>query len=625
MSAWPHHGARAVQFRTAFARACSMLLILLLAGAIQSCGRGPADGTPTPTSAVRVESTAVTLPASSPAPERTPSPLSSPSPLAAPAIVEVIELGGPAIPGRNPLAVVASSERIYVANEGSRNVAIVQDGRVVTALALGQGPYRLATDTANGTVYLAAEIGRSIYVLEEDEIADVWPLAVAPTAITVSDGQVWVGGADGTIHRLDARSGQSLSTDGPLEDGMIVDLVSLESGRVVAATFSQVHLYAGPSAGIYGSRSYAGYRAIAAAANLVYVCAYDRVTGTTIVEELDGTSLALQRSLTVADDAAAIAFDARRDHLFVSGSVSNRVELIDMARGVTLASAIAGLSPQRLAFDTAADQVIATYYESDTLATFAAGELSLVELVPLTLRVTALAPGHASQGVIAGLNTGSGRSLTDRGQSVMLTGVGYPGGLVWLPNGAGLAVLDRAAAQVVVLDDDGVITLQVDTARGLESLYVDPVAGNLYAGDTIVSLDTGATASMGMPADPAVGSPVQVLRDTRRNRLYAVALNGIPGSNGGYVAYRQDGSNWETTGVPGRLSVLDIVYDQETDRFFAANGQMGVYGIQVYDPETMRELHYLALQAPPVAMLLNGPYHHLWIATLVPATGSTLA
>ncbi|MFO7697964.1 MAG: hypothetical protein R6X16_12520, partial [Anaerolineae bacterium] len=156
-------------------------------------------------------------------------------------------------------------------------------------------------------------------------------------------------------------------------------------------------------------------------------------------------------------------------------------------------------------------------------------------------------------------------------------------------------------------------------------LYVDSVAGDLYAGDTVLSWSTGTTRSLGMPADPATAHPVQVLHDTRRNMLYTVALNETPGSNGGYVVYRQEGPAWETARVPGRQSVVDIIYDEEADRFFSINGRMGEYGIQVYDPESSRELHYVPLQAQPMAMLLNGPYHHLWVATSAPATGPTPA
>ncbi|MFO7698501.1 MAG: hypothetical protein R6X16_15290, partial [Anaerolineae bacterium] len=465
-------GTRRLHSLTPVARTWSILLLLLLAAAVQSCGRAPADEQLAPSSTVLVEPATATLPTADGTFEPTAAPSASPSPLASPAIIEIFDLGGPTTQGRNPLAVTLSAGRIYVANEGSRNVSILQDGRVLQALPLGQGPYRLATDTASGRVYLAAETGRTLYVLEEDEIADIWPLTLAPTAVTVSDGQVWVGGADGSIVRLDARSGHMLSADAPLEDGMVVDLVSLEGGGVVAATFSQVHLYASASAGVEASQPYAGYRTVASGGDRVYVCAYDRATGTTLVEELDGASLARLRSVTVPDDTAAIAIDALRDHLYVSGSVSNRVQLIDLADGAVLASVTVGLSPQRLAFDGASDRLFATFFGSDTLVSLAAGDLTLVDVVPLTLRVTSLAPAEKA-GVYAGLNTGAIRSITSHGDSLVLSEVGYPVALALLPEGGGLAVLDRAASEVVLYDSVGAVVLTTDTTDEPRGLYVD--------------------------------------------------------------------------------------------------------------------------------------------------------
>jgi hypothetical protein len=115
---------------------------------------------------------------------------------------------------------------------------------------------------------------------------------------------------------------------------------------------------------------------------------------------------------------------------------------------------------------------------------------------------------------------------------------------------------------------------------------------------------------------------VQVLRDTRRNVLYAVAQNGVPGSNGGFVVYRQDGSAWSDEIVPGRLSVLDIAYDDATDRFYALCGHMGEYGVQIYDAAARQELTYIRLANPPSAMLLNSAQHHLWVATVESPEGS---
>jgi DNA-binding beta-propeller fold protein YncE len=602
------------------------LVALFLVALLVGCGRASPLKSQAPRAPTRPV-VAVSPKASSTAtrpPTETPLATETHPVLSAPAIVEVIDLGGPAPPGHNPSALAVAADRIYVANEGSQTLSIIQDGAVQTALAIGQGPYRLWSDALSGRTFVAAEASKAIYVLERDEIVDVWPLTLAPTALTVGGGALWIGASDGTIVRLDLATGRLLSADAPLEDGMVVDLLALASGRVVSATYSQVHLYDGADTGIIASRPYAGYRTAAAAGDTVYICAYDRVTALTVVEELDGTDLKPLRTVTVADDVAAIAADATHGLLYTAGTMTNRVESIRLDDGYVMAGLAAGLSPQRLVYDRASDRLYVTYSESDSVGVFAGQTLDLLGTVPVALRVTALAPAEIGQGVYAGLNTGEVHLLTEEGDRRLMDGTGYPVELLPLPD-AGLAVLDRASGQAWVFDGDGHATRTASTEEGSGGLYLDTATDQLYAGDAVLSPRAVITESVRITAGESEYPPVQMLRDTRRNVLYAVAQNGVPGSNAGFVVYRQDGSAWSDENVPGRLSVLDIAYDDATDRFYALCGHMGEYALQIYSAADHKEVAYIRLAMPPAAMLLNSPQHHLWVATSESAEDSGAA
>ncbi len=618
--------ARLLSRRRARRTAILVLLALTLVMApLLGCGR-ERGGADTPAASTAGTMTAADTPmAIGPTATTVPEPTATTAALTSPALVGIIDLGGPAVHGRQPLALAVYGPLVYAANEATDNLSVIRNGRVENVLALQPGPYHAASDAESGRAYLSAEQARVIYVLEAGEIANIWPLAFAPTALTVAGGTLWVGGADGTIARLDAISGHLLSTDPPLSEGMIVDLLSAGSDGVLAATFAQIHLMSGADATITDSQPYPGYRTAVAAGDAIYVCAYDRGSGTTIVDTLDSASLLLRSRLTVADDTVALAVDAAADRLLVAGNVTNQLSLYDLTNGNLLASTHAGLSPQRLVFDPATQLFYALFFESDTISAFDSETLRLEQTVPLTLRVTSLTASESSEMLYVGLNDGTVRTLGPRGEATILAGTGYPSALAELPDRRGLAVLDASREDLVLYDAGMQRTLSVSAGGAARGLYLDTASDSLFANGTRLALSTGSTDDIRFSASQPESGPVQVVRDTTQDILYAVALNGLAGSNGGYVVFRQEGARWVETGVPGRVSVLDIVFDQDTDRFFSTNGQMGTYGVQVYDTRLGQEIHYLPLEAPPVALLLSSPYSHLWVATAVSASAATPA
>jgi len=608
--------------------ACVCTVCLLLGTAL-GCGRAPAEVEPTPSPTIAAQPiTAVSSPAAATReipPTREPAATAT-APLA-PAVQEVIDMGGPATAGRRPLSFALSEGSVYVANEGTSNLSIVRDGQVQMAFPLQPGPYRVAASPVTGRVYVAAEAGRTIYVVESDEITDLWPTESRPTALTVAEGILWVGNSDGSITQLDALSGDRRAVLAPSAEGMIVDLVDLDGGSVLAATYQAVHLLRESDMSTVAARPYPGYRSAVAAGGAVYVCAYDRASGHTIVDKLDATTLHLLDSVTVADDVAGIAVDARLERLYTCGTVTNRIEAIDLADGRVVAAVTAGLAPQRVYLEPATGILYATCFQSDTLIMLQGSDLQPVEIVPLALYVTALTPS-ASGGLYVGLNTGAVRLLTQDADRILYDGPGYPVALAEVAEGLSLAVLDGAASQVMTLDEDGQLTFTLPVAAVSEGLHLDAKARVLYAGNAIVPLEAGSPEYLRIVIDQLSTEPVRLLRDPGRDMLYAVADNGIPGSNGGRVVYRREGNSWSSSDVPGRLGVLELVYDETTDRFYSTHEHMGEYGLQIWDANERRELLYVELDASPVALLLNTSRHHLWVATTTPESptepGSTL-
>ncbi|NLT72951.1 MAG: hypothetical protein GXX94_01975 [Chloroflexi bacterium] len=587
------------------------ILLVLLVASLAGCSQE----TPSIPQTLSVSTETMIAATASPSPVSTEpaSPSVTPYPLA-PVIAEVIDLGGPPSPGRNPYSFALAGERIYVANEGSYNLSVIEQGEVASVIPLGAGPYRVVGDPSADQAFVAAEASRLIYRIESGEIQDIWPQSQAPSAAALSGDTLWVGYADGSIRTLQAADGQAITVLPPRRDGMIVDLLALGGGRVAAVSFSHVHLYEPFGTEPVVSRAIPGFRSATVAGGTLYACYYDGDSGTTHIQEISGSGLEPGRTLSVPDDTLGIAIDAQRDLLYVSGTVSNAIQMLDLDSGEILASSVVGLSPQRLLLDQAARSLLATCYDGDSLAVLNAGDLATQAAIPISLRVTAMAASEDGQTLYVGLNTGEIRAVMPRGETRLVAQSGYPAAMHALPEGS-LAVLDRASAQVLMYSMDGELFAAYPASRTTRMLFVDTATDTLHAGDTAISLRSDTAEVSSVIAGDASTAPVQVLMDTRRNRLYAVALNGLPGSNGGYVAYWLDGIAWREAEAIGRLGVLDVVYDEITDRFFSISSHMTEHGVQVTGADSGQMLHAIPLEVAPQAMLLNAPLHHLWVAS----------
>jgi DNA-binding beta-propeller fold protein YncE len=528
----------------------------------------------------------------------------------APALIEVIDLGGPAIPGQNPLAIATLGTRIYVANETSHSLSLVQ-GDSTQVIELGEGPYHLAASESTGLLYVAAEASRMVYVIRGNVTTNSWPLNHAPTALALAQGTLWAGTSTGEILRIGTDSGLVLETIEATAGGMIVDLVPLADGDILAATYSGIHLYGATRMEPRASRSYPVYRTATADEQNIYVCAYDAESASAMVEILAADDLTPSGRWSVADDTTSMAIDSARGRAYFSTNISNQVHLVDIDSGSVLASAVVGLSPQRVVYDEIRDRVLVTNYESDTLVILDS-DLALLEVVPLAYHVTSLGIAERD-GLYVGLNTGEIKSLNARGESIGSFAVGHPAALALLPDDT-LAVLESAGAQLVLFDGEARRIHSSVTGADPQGLYYDAAHETLYAGDVALALPSLTSNVVSIPAGEGSVPPLKVFRDTRRDRLYAIAWNGTPGSNGGYAIRRHDGASWNSTlPAPGRLSVLDALYDDDADRIYSISAHMGEYGLQVADAETSQELYHIPLDARPRALVLDAPLHHLWV------------
>jgi len=129
------------------------------------------------------------------------------------------------------------------------------------------------------------------------------------------------------------------------------------------------------------------------------------------------------------------------------------------------------------------------------------------------------------------------------------------------------------------------------------AVAVDAGAGRVYAGDAILSSDSSTpTRALALPAGafPA-NMPVQIEVDPVGEHVFAVAHNGIPGSNGGMIIYVLDAGSGEVLDVRlGGLSTGTLALDIPRRRLYTTAGRYyqaehTLYDIDLDTLATLRE------------------------------------
>ncbi len=538
-----------------------------------------------------------------------------------PGLIEVIELPGPPAPGLGPGALALVKGQLYTANEESRNLSFIEENAVSRTLPLEQGPYQLVPDAQRERVYVLNQFGHSILVVQDAEQVARWELPFEPTAGTVLGEVLWVGGMAGQLVRLDVATGAPQTPDPPDMEGMIQDLTAV-GDRVLVGSHQELALYDAQSLERLASQPINGYRTLAVTDDMLYLCTDDLTTGASWLERWDLGALAALARLEVPADAGALWVNQEGTRAIMAGVTSHRLYLLDLATGALLGETVAGLAPREMLYAADMDRLYISQGESHTVAVVSPEDLGLIEVIPLALQITALAAGPEPGSLLVGLNTGEIRLLRRQGAaSIWQVGV-FPSEIAYVPALNRIAVVDRAVGELVLLDQ-GHVARRYPTGPNPQGLFVDALHQALYAGDLRLYWSTEALATMHIPAGlDETYPPVGILRDTRRDRLYAIAWNGIPGSNGGYRIVGEESGVWnEKLPAPGQLGVIEAVYDARTDRFYSTYAHMGQFGLQIAEGETTEEVAHITLDRYPQAMILHAELWRIWLA-LPAAAGS---
>lgn len=528
--------------------------------------------------------------------------------------------------GRAPNALALVGERIYVANRDSNNIGEIRQDRVQSFISLEANPNALVPDPAHNRIYAAYYETPTLTLIENDRVVKNVTVGGRVNALALDRNDLFVAlDNDAIIERYDAstltKQAQLKLSDGFGVSDVIADaprnrLYAAVYGKIFAvdlSSFRELFMLDAPYL----------YSKFAVNPNdgSIWAGAYDEKTlrAYVIGYSTDGKEIA--RTYVGSDLRAAAFDDANR--LYVLDRFRNQVYVLQTPRAGVLATIGVNEAPSAALFDPARKIVLVTNEDSDNVSVIDAVTSKLVNTIPLANRITALAANPAGQRVYA-TNAANNTLYAIEGIKIVAQA---PTG----PNPVDLAFDSEAHRLYVANSGDGTLTVVDEktfeivatqfVTNFLSTVAVDSLNVKLFAGSAILDPQTFAQQDTFFARGLTLNSQTSAQYERANpvlKKLYAVASNGVPGSNARVTLYRFDYSNFGESKMlgsknGGNTSALAI--DPSTNNVYAANTHPLAYthGLDVFDAQD-NLVQSLALGSHTPALAVNPTTHHLFLA-----------
>lgn len=525
--------------------------------------------------------------------------------------------------GRGPRALARLGETIYVANGSSDNIAIVRDRRVRAFIPTPNVPYVLLADSARAHVYAGTYASRTLSLIEKDVVVKTVELSGAVQALALAGDTLYVGlGNSATIEVRDAATlGKksavklskgfdvlNLAVDVPrqrLYATVYGYVIALDLDTLKEQSFFEVpslfHSFSvNPNDGTLWAGAYRDKEARA------YLTAYDA----------NGKEL---RSVPLESDLQQSVWDAA-GRIYIPSSFRNELYVVEGASARVLATVHVGLEPMALALDETNHLLYVANFSSDNLTLIDTERLAYVGVIPVAMNLKTLVANEARGRVYAASASTDSVYVIEGGQVAREITVGRnPVDLARDPKTNRLFVASSADGMLTVVDEN---TLTISATKFitnyLNTVAVDASSNRLFAASAVLKLDTLEQEGVYYARGMTIGS-LSASRYTRvnpaRQKIYAVASNGVPGSNGRFILYTFAESNLAASKNLGGGNVTALALDPTTQRVYGASTHPMAYihFLDVWDADDNR-LAELPLMAYTTGMAVNPRTHHLFLA-----------
>ncbi len=536
---------------------------------------------------------------------------------------KVLDLPGE---GRAPSALALLQKNMYVANRASANIGIIADDRVRAFIPLGVNPSALVADATGNRIYAATYETPTLFLIENDRITKQIAAGGRVNALALDGDMLYVAlDSEAIIERYDANSltkkDQLKLAQGFGVSDLVVDkernrLYAAVYGKIVAldlAAFQELFTLNAPY--LYNKF------AVNPADGSIWSGVYDDQSSRPSVVGYNPDGQEIARLFLGADLQAATFDDVGR--LYVLDRFNNQVHIIQTPQAQLVATVAVNEAPSDAVFDAARKVVYVANQENDNVSVIDLAALRVIATIPLANNITALASNPTRNRVYAA-NASTNSVFVIEGARVVgqvQTG-NNPVDLAVDEKTNRLYVASRADGALTVIDENKLeITASQFITRFLSTVAVDSENKKLFAGNTLLDPETlkpvttffaqGLTLNSQTSAQYARVNPAL-------KKLYALASNGVPGSNARVTLFRflyDDLAQSELLGSKNSGNTTALAIDATTNNVFAANFHPLAYssGLDVFDSQD-KLAQSLALASRTTALVVNPATHHLFLS-----------
>ncbi len=526
------------------------------------------------------------------------------------------------------MAVAVLGRRAYVANRGTDNLSVIEARMVVAVVPVGDAPVALVADDRSGLVYVVNEGDHSLSIVWGDRVIKTVETAKDPACVALANGRVYVGGRGSNelmVH--DASSGDRITTlTVPGSVGILALAVNPERQLLYASVYDAVQIVDLERLVVIGTVQVGVYVTLGAdpATGRFFCAAYDSQANTHDLVAFDALGQQELGRVRIGGDPRGIALDRIKGRIYVANSFTNDLSVIDADSLQTLATVTVGLRPGSVAAGLDREVYVACP-DADSVAVVDAETTRLVGAVPVCHSPGGMAVDEPSDRLYVALPGGNAALiLSDDTIRELAVGV-HPAELALSDDGERLFVLNHVSGDLAVLaTNDGRIIGRTSVGTMPQALVVAPENGRLIASDAVFDAE-GLIKIQTIPIlsvfDKRPVQPVSVQVDGSKGLVYAVASNGVPGSNSGLLIYVLDLATGQRLDKQlGGFNTTAIALDERGQSLYSVASRMNTHRLFVDDLGGSGETVSVTLPNYPVALAHNPTTSHLFIC-LSPTVG----
>lgn len=524
--------------------------------------------------------------------------------------------------GRGPHEMVMLGDKLYVSNAESDNLAVIQNGRAVKYVPVGNHPSALAVDSEQKQLYVGNDEDKTVNLIVNDAIVKTIGIGDSIGAMAFLDKYLCVGmGSKGTVLVLDPTTLQTfLKINVPNAEEVINMAADPERHQLFVNTYRSISVVDTKTWKVTGSFKVGGYYTLAVVPQkgLVLTNGYDADFSNQYLIAVDvKTGKEAGRAKIGSDPRGAVVTpDGMR--AFVANAYSNDVTVVDTTKMSAIASISVGIQPQALVLDNANHRLYVSNSESDSISQIDTDQMKVVATIPVGMLPTSIIENESARRIYVANASSDSVWVIEGAKIVKEVAVGrHPIDLARDEESNRVLVANEGDRTLSIIDeaDLSVRTSDVIT-RVVSTVAVDNSRNRAYVNDVALDLKTLK------PVDRLLMRPYMVYERSitpdwvrvhpASKRLYLVAWNGTPGSNSRSVVYSVNGETLEASSVLANYgNATAITFDRDKNRTFLAGTHPLAYtnDLAVFDDKDYR-IAAMEMPSRTVSMIYNPQTRH---------------